>query len=150
LPIAQNGPSETAPVVSTTANGNSRRRILIVEDNEDASASLEMLLRIEGQEVHRAKDGKTALQVALEIAPEMVLLDIGLPDMDGYEIIRRLRASTGALRPVVVALTGYGQAEDRRRTKEAGFDHHLTKPVALQEVMQIIASLNKSPDDRSG
>jgi CheY-like chemotaxis protein len=76
-----------------------------------------------------------------EFQPELIVLDIGLPKMDGFEVIKRLRARTGGTQPIVIAVTGYGQAEDRRRTQEAGFDHHLTKPVDPKEVMAIIASV---------
>jgi len=117
-----------------------RRRVLIVEDNADARESLGMLLEMQGHDVRSAQDGDTALKIVEEFLPEVVLLDIGLPKMDGFEVIRRLHAPMDGAQPAVIAVTGYGHAEDRRRTKEAGFDHHLTKPVDPKEVMAIVAS----------
>ena len=117
-----------------------RRRVLIVEDNADARESLGMLLEMQGHDVRSAQDGDTALKIVEEFLPEVVLLDIGLPKMDGFEVIRRLHAPMDGAQPAVIAVTGYGHAEDRRRTKEAGFDHHLTKPVDPREVMAIVAS----------
>ena len=118
-----------------------RRGVLIVEDNADARESLGMLLEMQGHDVRSAQDGDTALKIVEEFLPEVVLLDIGLPKMDGFEVIRRLHAPMDGAQPAVIAVTGYGHAEDRRRTKEAGFDHHLTKPVDPKEVMAIIASV---------
>ena len=112
------------------------RKVLVVDDNADAAESLAMILSLRGHEARTALDGPEALAVAREFRPEVVMLDIGLPGMDGYEVARRLRADHGGI--LLVALTGYGQDEDRRRSKEAGFDHHLVKPVdfaVLQEVM---------------
>jgi len=117
-----------------------RRRVLIVEDNADARESLGMLLEMQGHDVRSAQDGDTALKIVEEFLPEVVLLDIGLPKMDGFEVIRRLHVPMDGAQPAVIAVTGYGHAEDRRRTKEAGFDHHLTKPVDPREVMAIVAS----------
>jgi CheY-like chemotaxis protein len=97
------------------------------------------LLRTEWHEVHTAGDGPAALRAAEAFRPEVVLLDIGLPQMDGYEVARRLREQTGVKRALVVALTGYGQEEDRRRTREAGFDAHLVKPADLADLQRLLA-----------
>jgi two-component system CheB/CheR fusion protein len=110
-------------------SGPPQRRILVVDDNVDSAESLAMVLRVTGHQVRTAHDGATALEVAGEFLPEIVLLDIGLPQMDGYEVARRLRARYPDREIVIVALTGYGQDDDRRRSREAGFDHHLVKPV---------------------
>jgi CheY-like chemotaxis protein len=88
-----------------------------------------MLLRMAGHLVHVSYDGATALAAAAELRPHLVLLDIGLPEMDGYEVARRLRRQDGLRDTLLVALTGYGQEEDIRRSKEAGFDHHFVKPI---------------------
>ena len=109
--------------------GPPRRRILVVDDNVDSAESLAMVLRVTGHQVRTAHDGLTALAMADEFEPEIVLLDIGLPQMDGYEVARRLRSRQRVDGLVIVALTGYGQDDDRRRSREAGFDHHLVKPV---------------------
>jgi signal transduction histidine kinase len=114
------------------------RRVLVVDDNVDAAESLATLLRVERHEVYTAHDGPTALATAEAFRPEVVLLDIGLPQMDGYEVARRLRARAGFEKALLVALTGYGQEEDRRRAAEAGFDAYLVKPadpLALHELL---------------
>jgi signal transduction histidine kinase/CheY-like chemotaxis protein len=105
------------------------RRILVVEDNPDVLDTTTMLLSLTGHEVQGAKDGLEALQVAAEFTPDVVLLDIGLPLMDGYEVARRLRQLPGGADTLLIALTGYGQEADRQRGKDAGFDEHLVKPV---------------------
>jgi signal transduction histidine kinase len=105
------------------------RRVLVVDDNADAATSLRLMLEQWGHEVHTAQDGETALEIARRIRPELVLLDIGLPNMDGYEVGRRIRSEITEPRPTLVAVTGYGQEADRRRSYEAGFDHHMLKPV---------------------
>ncbi len=114
-------------------------RILVVDDNVDAAETLSRLLRLSAHEVRVAHDGLAGLAVAREMNPDVVLLDIGLPKLDGLEVARSLRARSDGPRPLLVALTGFGQAEDRARTAAAGFDHHLTKPVdpkLLQTLMQ--------------
>lgn len=112
----------------------STRRILVVDDLPDNLESLAMLLRLSGHEVETAEDGATALECAERYQPEVMLLDIGMPGMDGYEVCRRLRAQPWGQDIRVVALTGWGQEEDRRSTREAGFDAHLVKPVDLAEL----------------
>ena len=114
-------------------------RVLLVEDNLDAAESLGELLRIWGHEVAMAHDGAAALGAVLEIRPEVVLLDIGLPGMDGYEVASRLRATPGLAGLRLVAITGYGQESDRRRARLAGFDHHLVKPVDLDRLRALLA-----------
>jgi CheY-like chemotaxis protein len=114
------------------------RRVLVVDDNRDAAHSLTMVLELDGHEVRVAHDGGAALELARDYRPEVVLLDIGLPGMDGYEVARRLRAE-GPGGGLLVAMTGYGQEEDRRRTREAGFDVHLVKPVEPQVIRDLLA-----------
>ncbi|EDO29331.1 predicted protein, partial [Nematostella vectensis] len=104
-------------------------RILVVDDNIDAADTLAMLLRLLGAEVEIARDGPGALAMHAAFRPEVVLLDIGLPGMDGLEVARRIRAEHGRDQVVLIALTGWGQEEDLRRSREAGMDHHLVKPV---------------------
>jgi CheY-like chemotaxis protein/anti-sigma regulatory factor (Ser/Thr protein kinase) len=115
--------------------------ILVVDDNADNAQSLAMLLRLLGHDVHVAGDGPSALEQAARHRPRLVLLDIGLPGMDGYEVARRLRAREPAGGPFLVAMTGYGQPEDRRRSAEAGFSGHLVKPVEIGELEALLESL---------
>ncbi len=115
------------------------RRILVVDDNVDAAQSLAMLLQVSGHEVRTAHDGPTALQLAQTWPPQAVLLDIGLPRMDGYEVARRLRQQPAMENALLVALTGYGQEEDRRRALEAGFNAHLVKPADADELRHLLA-----------
>ena len=114
------------------------RRVLLVEDNRDAAAALQALLTRAGHEVHLAPDGGTALEVLPDFRPDVVLLDLALPGPDGYEVARRLRAHEGFEDAMLIAVTGYGRDQDLERTRAAGFDHHLTKPVDPQEILALI------------
>ena len=118
--------------------------MLVVDDNRDAAESLAMLLRTTGADVHVAHDGPAALEEFELREPHVVLLDIGMPDMDGYEVARRLREISNPQRVALVALTGWGQDEDRQRVREAGFDHHLVKPVDLASLQTLLTSLAAS------
>jgi PAS domain S-box-containing protein len=132
----------------THANPHSACRILVVDDNADAADSLVALLRLEGHEVMVAYDGPAALAAAERAAPAVAFLDLGMPKMDGYELARRFRESP-ALRSVkLVALTGWGQPEDRARAAAAGFDHHLVKPAEAAQLDALLARL--SPDAAGG
>ena len=117
-------------------------------DNADAAASLVALLRIVGHEAMEANDGNTALRLVGRERPAVVLLDIGLPDLNGHEVCRRARQLPGGAEMVVVALTGWGQKNDLRQTREAGFDAHLTKPVDLKALERLLDELTRetSPD----
>ena len=115
------------------------RRILVVDDNQDSADSLATLLRLTGHEVHIAHDGLEALERAAAFQPEVILLDIGLPRLNGYEAARRIREQQRHQAPTLVALTGWGQEEDRRRTNEAGFDAHLVKPVDFAALTKLLA-----------
>jgi len=118
-----------------------RRRILVVDDNKDAAEWLATVLNLGGHETHIAHDGFEAIRAAERIRPDALLLDIGLPRLDGYEVCRRIREQPWGQDLVVVALTGWGQDEDRVRSKEAGFDAHLVKPVDDEVLMNLLASL---------
>jgi PAS domain S-box-containing protein len=122
----------------------SRRRVLVVDDNEDAANSLAMMLRLEGHEVSTVFSASGALSAADRSKPEIIFLDIGLPQMDGYEVARRLRAQLGSACPRLIALTGYGQPEDRARARTVGFAAHVTKPIDLQRLQQVL-SANSDP-----
>ncbi|HET9384774.1 MAG TPA: ATP-binding protein [Gemmatimonadales bacterium] len=115
------------------------QRILIVDDNKDAADSLQSLLSMLGANAEVAHDGPGALQAVAGFQPEIVLLDIGMPGMSGYDIARRIRQDRSIAQPVIVALTGWGQPEVRRQAQEAGFDHHLIKPVDLTALQEIIS-----------
>jgi CheY-like chemotaxis protein len=115
------------------------RRILVVDDNVDAAQSLAVLLRLEGHNVRVAPDGPTALAAAQAELPEMVVLDLGMPGMDGFEVAQKLQALPGWNDVLLIALTGWAQEEDRRRCQDAGFDGHLPNPMQLEELRQFLA-----------
>jgi PAS domain S-box-containing protein len=119
-----------------------KRRILVVDDNTDAAESLAALLSINGHETRMAHDGPQAVAEAKAFQPDVVFLDIGMPTMDGHETARRIRQEPWGKQMVLVALTGWGQTEDRRRSQEAGFDHHLVKPADPTVVAKLISSLS--------
>jgi CheY-like chemotaxis protein len=112
--------------------------VLIADDNRDAADSLAMLLRLDGHEVFVAHDGETALRLFEESQPQVALLDIGMPELDGYEVARRIRAKPAGKSVLLIAITGWGQEKDRRKSVEAGFDHHVTKPVEPEAVLKLI------------
>ena len=127
----------TSPVVETP------RRILVVEDNDDVAQSLSMTLALDGHSVGVARDGHTALEALQTFQPDVVLLDVGLPDMSGYEVARQIRAADSGSHPTIITLSGYGQLEDRRQSKQAGCDGHLVKPVdpdALRDLFRRASS----------
>jgi len=117
------------------------RRILIVDDNRDSADSLSMLLEITGNKTYMAHDGVEALEAIEKYRPEVVLLDIGLPRLDGHEVCRRVREKSWARNIVIIALTGWGQEDDRRKSEEAGFNGHLVKPVDYDELLELLSSL---------
>ena len=117
------------------------RRILVVDDNRDSAASLAMLLKFTGNETRTAFDGLEAVEAAAAFQPEVVLLDIGLPKLNGFEAARQIRDQASGRCPVLIALTGWGQEEDRRRSKEAGFDGHMVKPVDHANLMKLLEEL---------
>jgi CheY-like chemotaxis protein/two-component sensor histidine kinase len=117
-----------------------RRRVLVVDDNADAAATLRMALELKGHDARAAYSGPAALEAMAEFDAEVVLLDLAMPQMDGFEVARRIRAMPGGRSVLLVALTGWGQAADRRRTEEAGFDAHLTKPVDIELLAAILAN----------
>jgi len=129
------------PAPTATVPGRERgRNVLIIEDNDDARESLRLLLELIGHRVIEAADGSHGVALALKHQPEVVLIDLGLPGLDGYEVARALRSNPGCRTALLVAVTGYGQAEDRRRSKDSGFDAHLVKPVSLGVLSTLIAA----------
>jgi two-component system, chemotaxis family, CheB/CheR fusion protein len=122
-------------------------RILIVDDSPDAASVLALMLWADGHEARTADDGLTAVRRAEATPPDVVICDLAMPGMDGYEVARRLRATPGLERVTLIAMTGFGHDEDRDRSRSAGFDHHLVKPVdptELERILEMIA-LNSSP-----
>jgi CheY-like chemotaxis protein len=126
---AADQPTVRPAVAPTPPPNGARRHVLIVDDNVDAAESITLMLRLNGHRVDVAHDGFAAVEIATRQRPDVILLDIGLPGRDGYEVARLLRADEGLARTKIVALTGYGQREDQRRARDAGMDLHLTKPV---------------------
>jgi CheY-like chemotaxis protein len=130
---------EVVPAPATSAaHRAASRRVLIVDDNADAADSLAMLLKLDGHDAESVYDPSIALERVGEFDPEVILLDIGLPIMNGYEVARRLRELGNKAR--LVALTGYGQAEDIQRARAAGFDSHLVKPVELPDLVKELSA----------
>jgi CheY-like chemotaxis protein len=149
LPVAsergEGGESERRDASRSTAS----RRVLVVEDDHDSAQSLAMLLKLWGHRVEVALDGPRALDSARSFEPEIVLLDIGIPGMDGYEVAERLRSEHGADFKLV-ALTGYGREDDRKRARDAGFDWHLTKPLEPPRLREMLARLDFGSDGDAG
>ncbi len=131
------GASHQSPQVPAAAT----HRILVVDDNRDSAETMAMLLQIGGHTVRVAFDGPSALPAVREFQPDLVLLDLGLPGLTGYEVAKKVQEMTLAHRPMLVAMTGYGQQGDRQRTRAAGFDHHLVKPVDLEMLQQILLTV---------
>ncbi|HEV8310403.1 MAG TPA: ATP-binding protein [Methylomirabilota bacterium] len=138
LPLAEPATSAAAPSVAEPPAATLGRRILLVEDHQDAREALRWLLEAEGHEVTMAADGHSAVELALATRPDVVLVDIGLPGLDGYEVARRLRAAANGRDLRLIALTGYGQPADRTRAREAGFDAHLVKPVDADQLARLL------------
>jgi CheY-like chemotaxis protein len=130
----QSGPQSPGPLPAQCS-------VLIVDDLPDAVESMALALQLQGYEVRVAHDGSTALEMARQFKPSVVFLDIGMPDMDGYEVARRLRLSPETRDCVLIAATGYGREEDNQRSKQIGFNHHLVKPIDLNTLPQLIESL---------
>jgi signal transduction histidine kinase len=138
LPVLP-GPPRTRTAIPPEASASPARRVLVVDDNADAAEALASFLAMSGHETCTAHDGLEALEAARVHRPDVVLLDIGMPGMDGYELARRLRQEPNLEQLLVVALTGYGQDEDRRQSCEAGIDHHLVKPVDVDALQAVLA-----------
>ena len=147
LPLAQTSslPGEVveATPAEAPASGN-RRKVLVVDDNRDSAMSLALLLELDGHEVRRAYDGLEALEIADDFRPEVTLLDIGMPRLDGYGAARELRQRDWAKDTLLVALTGWGQQEDKRMAREAGFDHHMVKPVDPDALRRLLVGSRRA------
>ncbi len=125
-------------------------RVLVVEDNQDSAQMLTTVFELSGADVHTAYDGESGVACAKEIAPDVVLLDIGLPEMSGYDVARELRRFPWGVDAFIVALTGWGQADDRARSQDAGFDRHLVKPVNPDELLKMVAEFQRAKHAAAG
>ena len=135
VPFAKDAADAGAPAATTV-----RRRVLVADDNRDAADALAMLLELAGHEVRVAHGGRAALSLAQTFRPDVAILDIGMPELNGYEVARELRRAPWGARMCLVALTGWGQDEDRQRAQEAGFNRHLTKPVDTDALEKLLAT----------
>jgi signal transduction histidine kinase/CheY-like chemotaxis protein len=139
LPLAADLPTTATAVGAGRADRAASARVMVVDDNVDAATSLSLLLKLAGHEVATVHHGAKALEAAQAFRPDVVVLDIGLPGMDGYAVAKALRSGPGGKQLRLIALTGYGQDEDRRRTSDSGFDYHLTKPADCGELKQLLS-----------
>ena len=137
LPLTPMTPPLASPAEQNAAP-RKRCQVLVVDDNVDAAEALALLLESSGHDVRTVHDGPTALEAVLDYRPDVVLLDIGLPGLDGFEVASRIRRFTGREGIRLVALTGYGQEGDQRRSREVGFDHHLVKPADFEAIQRIL------------
>jgi CheY-like chemotaxis protein len=138
-PTAAEAPKRPVPAPAPVPDP-AAKRVLVVDDSRDAAQSLAMLLEFEGHEIHTAHDGAAAVTAAERVRPDVVLMDIGLPIVDGYEACRRIRGQAWGSTMLMVAITGWGQEDDREQSSAAGFDRHLVKPVDHDELLRVIAS----------
>ena len=144
LPLSDKPVREAAEPRPSARMSLAGRRMVVVDDNRDSATSLAMLLRVLGGDVLSAHDGVSALAAVERHRPSVVLVDIGMPGMDGYELARRIRERQGGRRMTMIALSGWGQPEDRLRSVRAGIDHHLVKPVSLEALEQLLGGLDTS------
>jgi CheY-like chemotaxis protein len=145
LPATIESATVAAPAAADTPHAAApARRILVVDDNADNAELLATLLQIEGHDVHTAHDGLDAINTAERLRPDVVLLDIGLPVIDGFDACRRIREQPWGRQMLLIAITGWGQDSDRRKSHEAGFDHHLVKPVDARIITSLMANAGSS------
>lgn len=151
LPLDRFAPNKSSTTVGGCAAPSPTRRvtsrpslkILVVDDNHDAAESLTMILKLQGHQTRTVNSGQEALEANDEYHPDLVLLDIGLPGIDGHEVARRIRARHENKQPVLIALTGWGSEQDRKQSKDAGFDYHVTKPVETQTLVEILHKVHE-------
>jgi PAS domain S-box-containing protein len=143
LPVVLTPAPPPLPSTKTNKPTDLSLRVLVVDDNVDSAESMAMVLRASRHEVRTIHDGPTALEAALDYRPDVVLLDIGLPKLDGYEVAKKLRQQLVLKNVVLVAMTGYGQESDRQRSREAGFNYHLVKPVDQKQLSEVLATVTK-------
>jgi CheY-like chemotaxis protein len=137
---------ETPPVSAAQPGGFpalTARRVLVVDDNRDSAMSLALLLKLAGNETHTAFDGLSAVEAAEKYKPDLVLMDIGLPKLNGYEACRRIRQQSWGKNMILVALTGWGQDEDKEKSRTSGFSGHLVKPAELETLAKLLADVQQ-------
>jgi CheY-like chemotaxis protein len=139
LPVIDKPVVVSSTVSEVAPQSSSQRRVLIVDDNIDSADSLAMLLEITGNQTYLAHDGLEAIESIEKYRPEVVLLDIGLPELDGHEVCRRVREQPWGKDIRIIALTGWGQDDDRRKSEEAGFNGHLVKPVDYEKLLALLS-----------
>lgn len=146
LPVVMSGFTglEHSNLQTREAVSTDLRRIVVVDDNVDAADSLGLMLEMAGHQVRTANDGEAGIAVAAQFRPDVVLMDIGMPKLNGYEAARRMRQHPWSQGMVLVALTGWGQEGDRKKSADAGFDHHLVKPVEMDALTKLMAGLNSA------
>ena len=144
LPLSKSSEAVVSIVDDSLAVDLTSKRILVIDDNIDAAESLAILLEITGHISRTAHDGMTGIELAAEFEPEIILLDIGLPDINGYEVARRIRQYAWGKNIVLIAATGWGQVKDKELAKDAGFDEHLTKPIDFQQLNSILQNVSQS------
>jgi CheY-like chemotaxis protein len=143
LPVISKSSTVSHPGPAIASEPPPQRRIVIVDDNRDSAESLAMLLEITGNKTYMAHDGEEAVEAIEKQRPEVVLLDIGLPKLDGHEVCRHVRQQTWGKDIVMIALTGWGQEDDRRKSEEAGFNGHLVKPVDYDKLLDLLEGFDK-------
>jgi CheY-like chemotaxis protein len=143
LPLANSRPIGTRAAIAPRLESLDRQRILLVDDDRDSAESLGLLLRLLGAETTVTYSGPEALSIVERSKPTVIILDIGMPGMDGYEVARAIRAQPALSDVVLVALSGWGQDDDRAQSRAAGFDHHLVKPVEPDRLLEILAAWQK-------
>jgi signal transduction histidine kinase len=140
----------TRDAIASEPGAASSLRILVVDDNQDSACSMTLLLELQGHEVQVAHAGQVALKMAQESTPDVILLDIGMPGMNGYEVARQLRAQAAFADTLLVAVTGYGRASDVKQTESAGFDHHLVKPIDYEKLQSLLAARSQKYSGKTG
>ena len=140
---------EAPPPASTGSSARPPRRVLVIEDNADAAETLREMLEVGGHHAEVTHDGRDGIEKARAFRPEIILCDIGLPDMDGYAVAGAIRSDPTLESTVLVALTGYALPEDWRRATEAGFDVHLSKPASARDIQEVLSTATRGSTDRA-
>ncbi|MFL9905719.1 response regulator [Paraburkholderia sp. RL17-337-BIB-A] len=140
LPILRTASAPARPEQTAEALGLGPVRLLLVDDNQDALLSLGLLLELEGHNVTTASNGRDAIRLMTEVRPEVAIVDVGMPDVDGFDVARAVRSERSLDNITLVALTGYAAESDKSRALAAGFDYHLTKPLSLEKLQYILAN----------
>ena len=144
IPLQPDDSKRVANIEVAVPEANRALRVLVVDDNVDTVLGFSLLLKAQGHDVRTAYNGPDAVKTAAEFHPQVIMLDIGLPVLNGYEVAKQIRAQPEGEKIMLIALTGYGQDSDRRTSSDAGFDHHLVKPARFEQLLQILATVKVS------